>query len=92
MTYILAGQSGTVAGQSTCPVGKSGTGRDTPLEGVPLSRLSDRLANIHSLDELYGFANRRKVLGCADDKIAPKWTDEERQLILARKYELERKR
>jgi len=43
------------------------------------------------LQELYGFANRRKVLGIRDEAILPKWTDEERSLILARKYELEKK-
>ena|GEM_PF-6271573 len=42
------------------------------------------------LDELYGFANRRKVLNTTDDTIAPKWTERERMLILARKYELEK--
>lgn len=51
-------------------------------------KLEDKLKNIHSLDELYGFANRRKVLGVD----LPKWTDEERRLILARKYELEQKK
>jgi hypothetical protein len=45
-----------------------------------------RLRSVTSLDELYGFANRRKVLGVD----LPKWTDEERRLILARKYELEK--
>jgi len=48
------------------------------------------LAKINCLLELYGFANRRKVLGITDENILPKWTEEERQLILARKYELER--
>ena len=47
---------------------------------------SEKLSMIDSLDELYGFANRRKVLG-AD---LPKWTEDERRMILARKYELER--
>ena len=53
--------------------------------------LEEKLQKIHCLEELYGFANRRKVTGCFDDKIMPKWTEEERRLILARKYELERK-
>ena len=52
--------------------------------------LKEKLEGIHSIDELYGFANRRKVLGCVDDSIAPKWTDEERQLIVLRKCELEK--
>ena len=55
-----------------------------------MSRLSAKLAKINCLQELYGFANRRKVLGISDENILPKWTEEERQLILARKYELER--
>ena len=54
--------------------------------------LKEKLNGIHSIDELYGFANRRKVLGCVDDSIAPKWTDEERQLIVLRKCELEKAR
>lgn len=58
---------------------------------VTVSRLSVKLASIHCLEELYGFANRRKVLNTTDDTIAPRWTDEERGLILARKYELELK-
>lgn len=49
-------------------------------------KLEDKLKNVHTLEELYGFANRRKVLGVD----LPKWTDEERRLILARKYELEK--
>jgi hypothetical protein len=49
-------------------------------------KLEDKLKNIHSLEELYGFANRRKVLGVD----LPRWTDDERRLILARKYELEK--
>ena len=55
-----------------------------------MSRLSEKLAKINCLEELYGFASRRKVLGISDENILPKWTEEERQLILARKYELER--
>lgn len=48
--------------------------------------IGEKLATIHSLEELYGFANRRKVLGVD----LPKWTEEERRMILARKYELEK--
>ena len=47
--------------------------------------LAEKLATIASLDELYGFANKRRVLGLD----LPQWTDEERRLILARKYELQ---
>lgn len=50
--------------------------------------LKEKLAGIHSIDELYGFANRRKVLNITDENIAPAWTDEERQLIVDRKFEL----
>lgn len=53
--------------------------------------LEEKLQKIHCLDELYGFANRRKVTGCIDEKIFPAWSKEERRIILARKYELERK-
>lgn len=51
----------------------------------------EKLNSCKCLDELYGFANRRKVLRTTDDTVAPKWTEEERRMILARKYELERK-
>lgn len=44
-----------------------------------------KLKSITSLEELYGFANRRKVLQVD----LPAWTDEERAMILQRKYELE---
>ena len=49
-------------------------------------KLEDKIKSILSLEELEGFANRRKVLH-AD---LPMWTDEERAMILYRKYELER--
>lgn len=58
---------------------------------APCVTLAEKLQSIRSLDELYGFANRRKVTGCIDDKIFPPWNKEERRIILARKYELERK-
>ena len=45
----------------------------------------EKLQSISSLDELYGFANRRKVL----QMDLPRWTEEERQMIMARKKELE---
>jgi len=47
--------------------------------------LEDKLKNILTLDELEGFANRRSVLKVD----LPKWTDEEKRLILVRKYELQ---
>ena len=46
----------------------------------------EKLNSISCLEELYGFANRRKVLGVD----LPKWTEEERRLILARKYALQK--
>jgi len=49
--------------------------------------VANKLKNIHDIDELEGFANRRKVLGVD----LPKWSEEERRLILMRKYELEKK-
>ena len=74
----------------TVPLTVSGTDGTNALGMSRLSRLSAKLAKINCLQELYGFANRRKVLGISDESILPKWTEEERQLILARKYELER--
>ena len=47
--------------------------------------LEQKLKTISSLDELYGFANRRRWF-----PDLPKWTEHERRLILARKYELEK--
>lgn len=73
------------------PLTVSGTDGTHPYRGVPLSQLSAKLAKIDCLEELYGFANRRKVLGISDENVLPKWTEEERRLILARKYELEQK-
>tara|TARA_R100000951_G_C2593241_1_gene165734 strand:+ start:520 stop:885 length:366 start_codon:yes stop_codon:yes gene_type:complete len=48
--------------------------------------VANKIKNIHDIDELEGFANRRKVLGVD----LPKWSEEERRLILMRKYELEK--
>lgn len=48
---------------------------------------AEKVASITSLEELEGFANRRRVLGLD----LPKWTEDERRIILARKYELEKK-
>jgi len=49
---------------------------------------AQKVSEINCLQELNGFANRRRVLQVD----LHKWTEEERRLILARKYELERKR
>lgn len=64
--------------------------RDATLQQCVCQRykprsLKDKLDSISCLDELYGFANRRKVLQLD----LPKWTDEEKALILQRKKELE---
>lgn len=67
-----------------------------PFRGATLQRhcvcqwpraktFEEKLRSISCLDELYGFANRRKVL----QMNLPRWTEEERQMILARKRELE---
>ena len=74
----------------TVPLTVSGTDGTHCFSSVPLSRLSDKLAKIHCLEELYGFANRRKVLGITDENLLPKWTEDERRMILARKYELQK--
>lgn len=49
---------------------------------------AQKVSEINCLQELNGFANRRRVLQVD----LPKWAEEERRLILAKKYELERKR
>mgnify|MGYP005988580703 FL=1 len=56
------------------------------LKDYVTTDLAKKLQNIKTLDELYGFANRRKVLNVD----LPKWTEEERKIILMRKYELEK--
>ena len=49
--------------------------------------LADKLQSVTTLEELEGFANRRKY----GAQVEP-WTDEERKEILWRKMELENKR
>ena len=51
-----------------------------------MKTIEEKLQTITSLEELEGFANRRRYF-----PTLPKWTEEERRMILARKYELERK-
>ena len=86
-----AGHSGTKAGHvPNCPSDKAGQDGTSLLKDVRMSRLSQKLASIHCIDELYGFANRRKVLGISDDNIIPKWTDEEVALIVERKFQLQK--
>ena len=49
--------------------------------------LKKALKSIHSLEELEGVELSRQWVPWL-----PQWTEEERQLILAKKYELERKK
>lgn len=53
--------------------------------------LKEKLECIHSIEELEGFANRRRVLGIIDESVAPRWTEEEKQLIIERKFQLMKK-
>ena len=52
--------------------------------------LESKLRKIDCLLELDGFLNRREILQIFDDAVFPEWTAEERNMILNRKYELER--
>lgn len=74
----------------TVPLTVSGTDGTYTYGMSGMSRLSEKLAKIHCIEELYGFANRRKVLGITDDNLLPRWTENERRMILARKYELQK--
>ena len=86
-----AGHSGTEAGHvPNGPSDKAGQDGTSLLKDVRMSRLSQKLASIHCIDELYGFANRRKVLGIYDESIIPKWKEEEVALIVERKFELQK--
>lgn len=51
-----------------------------------LKTIEEKVNSICSLEELNGFANRSKVTGIQFRK----WTERERQIILNRKYELEK--
>ena len=53
-----------------------------------LKDFSDMLEQINDLTLLAGIANRRKVLNAPELK---RYSDEQRKLILSRKYELQRK-
>jgi hypothetical protein len=52
--------------------------------------LESKLEKIHCLLELDGFLNRREIFNIFDDAVFPEWTADERNIILNRKYELER--
>ena len=51
----------------------------------PMLSFSDRLNACRDLEELEGFANRRRF-----DLSLPKWDEEQRSAILLRKMELEK--
>ena len=51
----------------------------------PTRTFMERLNSCANLEELEGFANRRRYLPSL-----PKWTAEERQAIILRKYEMEK--
>ena len=51
----------------------------------PMHSFSDRLNACRDLEELEGFANRRRF-----DLSLPKWDEEQRSAILLRKMELEK--
>ena len=53
-----------------------------------LKDFSDMLEQINDLTLLAGIANRRKVLNAPELK---RYSDDQRKLILSRKYELQRK-
>ena len=53
----------------------------------PMLSFSDRLNACRDLEELEGFANRRKF-----DPSQPSWTLDERNAILRRKMEMQNKR
>ena len=53
--------------------------------------LEIKLMKIDCLLELDGFLRRREIFQIFDDAVFPEWTAEERNMILNRKYELERK-
>tara|TARA_Y100000114_G_scaffold156092_1_gene182000 strand:- start:1077 stop:1262 length:186 start_codon:yes stop_codon:yes gene_type:complete len=53
--------------------------------------LETKLMKIDCLLELDGFLRRREIFNILDDAVFPEWTAEERNMILNRKYELERK-
>ena len=52
--------------------------------------LESKLMKIDCLLELDGFLNRREIFNIFDDAVFPEWTADERNIILNRKYELER--
>ena len=50
-----------------------------------LELMAKKLKTVETLEELSGFANRRFYVPWLPD-----WTEEERKLIIARKYEIEK--
>ena len=53
----------------------------------PKRTFMEKLNSCANLEELEGFANRRKFAPSL-----PKWTTEERQAIILRKYEMEKRK
>ena len=53
--------------------------------------LESKLMTIVWLLELDGFLRRREIFNIFDDAVFPEWTADERNMILNRKYELERR-
>ena len=53
----------------------------------PKRTFMEKLNSCVNLEELEGFANRRKFAPSL-----PKWTTEERQAIILRKYEMEKRK
>jgi hypothetical protein len=90
ISYSGLGQARTKVGHELskqCIFGQTGHHPKDVLmskQGNMTMTFEDKLKTITSLEELYGFANRSKMFKME----FPKWTEEERGLILARKYEL----
>lgn len=53
--------------------------------------LESKLMKIDCLLELDGFLRRREIFQIFDDAVFPEWTEKERNMILNRQYELERR-
>ena len=85
------GQTGhTPKGVSECPIlSQDGISGMSQLEvNMKLNRtFEEKLNSCLNLGELEGFANRRQI-----DPSLPKWTEDERRMILAKKYEMEKRK
>lgn len=54
---------------------------------MPFLTFAEKLASCQCIEELEGFANRRRY-----DPRLPKWTEDERRQIVVRKCEMEKAR